>query len=85
MNFLFAFLVAVGLTGLSLPLFKIYQLENYRIANFLKRAVKFQLAFGDKNELKFTKRMIRMFFCTFFLIFTLFLLIFYEFYQKKVQ
>lgn len=85
MNFLFAFLVAVGLTGLSLPLFKIYQLENYRIANFLKRAVKFQLAFGDKNELKYTKRMIRMLFCTFFLIFTLFLLIFYLLHNVYVE
>ena len=77
MNFLYALLVSLALFGLSFPLIKVYQLENYRVKNFLKNVFKFNLSFGDKNRLVFTKRLKRMLFCHFFLIFVLFLLIFY--------
>lgn len=57
MNFLYALLVSLALFGLSFPLIKVYQLENYRVKNFLKNVFKFNLSFGDKNRLVFTKRL----------------------------
>ena len=85
MNVLFAFLVAVAETFLMLPLLKTYQLENYRILNFIKRILKLNLGFGDKNSIKFTKRMIRAIFCDFLLIFVVFLLIFYLIHNVYVE
>lgn len=43
----------------SLIFFKIYQLDGYKIKSFLSSVFNFQFSFGDKNKLKFTKRMIR--------------------------
>lgn len=46
---------------------KTYQLCGYKIKNFCKALFNFDLAFGDKNKLIFTKRIIR-FYILFFLI-----------------
>ena len=73
MEILYSFFVALALTILMFPLLKVYQLENYRIKNYLSRVLKFNFAFGDKNDLKFTKRILRMIFCAFLLIFCTFL------------
>ena len=76
MDVLYSFFVALALTVLMFSLLKTYQLENYRIKKYLHRIIKFNIAFGDKNHIKFTKRMLRMIFCVFLLIFIIFLLIF---------
>ncbi len=76
MEILYSFFVALALTILMFPLLKVYQLENYRIKNYLSRVLKFNFAFGDKNDLKFTKRILRMIFCAFLLIFCIYILIF---------
>lgn len=39
--------------------FKTYQLCGYKVKNFCKSLFNFNLAFGDKNKLNFTKRMMR--------------------------
>lgn len=85
MNVLFAFLVALADCFLTLPFFKIYQLENYRITNLSKRLLKFNFAFGDKNRINFTKRMKRAIFCDFLLIFVVFLLIFYLIHNVYIE
>lgn len=79
MAFLYGFLYAILLIILSIPVFKIYQLEGYRIKNCIKKVVKFNFGFGDKNKIIFTNRLKRSIFCDFLLIFFLFSLIFYFF------
>ena len=75
MEILYSFFVALALTVLMFPLLKVYQLENYRIKNYLSRVLKFNFAFGDKNDLKSTKRLLRMIFCAFLLIFCIYILL----------
>ena len=77
MSILSGFLFAIFLSILSSPLVKVYQLENYKPKNFLKRVFKFNIAFGDKNKINFTNRLKRFLFCDFLLIFVLFFLVFY--------
>ena len=43
----------------SYILVKTYQLDGYFVQVFLNHVFEFKLAFGDKNKLVFTKRMIR--------------------------
>ena len=52
----------------SLIFFKIYQLDGYKIKSFLSSVFNFQFSFGDKNKLKFTKRMIRFVILNFVLL-----------------
>ncbi len=73
---LYAFLVAVALTVLSYIFVKTFQLENYRLDRYLKKAAKLDFAFGRKTPLVFTKRIKRLFFCIFLLNFCVFLLFF---------
>ncbi len=54
--------------ALSFLFLKTYQLSGYQPRSFLKSVLEFNLAFGDKNKLKLTKRMIR-----FLIIMTLFM------------
>lgn len=77
MGFLYGFLYAIALVLLSLPLFKVYQLEGYKIKKYLKKVFHFNFAFGDKNKINFTNRLKRCIFCDFLLIFLIFSLIFY--------
>ena len=79
MGFLYGFIYAVILIFISLPLFKTYQLEGYRVKNYIKKVLEFNFAFGDKNKIKFTKRLKRSIFCDFLSIFLIFSLIFYFF------
>ena len=79
MGFLYGFIYAVILIFISLPLFKTYQLEGYRVKNYIKKVLGFNFAFGDKNKIKFTKRLKRSIFCDFLSIFLIFSLIFYFF------
>ncbi len=79
MGFLYGFCCALFFTFISMPLFKVYQLENYKIENYIKKVLKFNFAFGDKNRLIFTKRLKRCVFCDFLLIFLIFSLIFHYF------
>lgn len=62
-----------------LPLIKVYQLENYKPKQYIKKVIKFNFAFGDKNKLKFTNRVKRLLIILFLLIFLIFFLFFYYF------
>ena len=77
MAFLAGFFYSVAMVLLSLPLIKVYQLENYKPLKFVSRVFKFNLAFGDKNKLVLTNRIKRYIFCEFLLFFVVFSLIFY--------
>ena len=69
---LYAFLVSLIFCGLDLIFVKTFQLENYNI----KKALKFDFAFGNKTPLVFTFRIKRLIFCDFLLKFFIFLLFF---------
>ena len=43
----------------SYPFIKTYQLSGYNIPTFFDSVLSLNLSFGDKNKLKFTKRMLR--------------------------
>lgn len=77
MAFLYGLIYAIVFILLSLPLFKVYQLEGYKVKNFIKKISHFNFAFGDKNKINFTKRLKRCIFCDFLIIFIVFSLIFY--------
>lgn len=72
----YAFLVSVLICILSLVFLKTYQLEGYKIKKYLKKVKCFEFAWGTKNLLIFTKRIIRLIFCDFLLFFCVFLLFF---------
>ena len=71
---LYAFLVALCLTIIEFLFIKTFQLEGYKIDNYLLKVFKFQFAIGAKNKLVFTKRVIRLILCCFILNCGLFLL-----------
>lgn len=71
---LYAFLVALCLTIIEFLFIKTFQLEGYKIDNYLLKVFKFQFAIGVKNKLVFTKRVIRLILCCFILNCGLFLL-----------
>lgn len=73
---LYAFLIGVLFVLLDLVYIKSYQLENYKIDKYFKKAVEFDFAFGNKNKLNFTKRIKRLIFIDFLLKFFIFLLFF---------
>ena len=47
----YAFLVTVVLTALDLIYIKTFQLENYDIKKYIKKAAEFDFAFGKKNKI----------------------------------
>ncbi len=67
MSFFYAFLVLICMLGLSYFHMKTYQLDGYNIGQFFNHALSLQLAFGKKNRLIFTKRVIR-FICTYVIV-----------------
>lgn len=63
---------------LSYLFIKTYQLSGYNISSYLKNVFDLKLAYGDKNKLNFTKRIIRFYiFLTLFAFLLFFLVIFY--------
>ncbi len=77
MNFLYAILCTIVMLAWSYVQLKTYQLVGYNIPKFLDNTIKLNFAFGSKNALKFTKRMVR-FVCLYILAsFGLYLLIFF--------
>lgn len=79
-NFMIYFSTTLG-TILSVLLsyyfIKTYQLCGYKIPSFCKLIFKFDLSFGDKNKLIFTKRIIRLYIVLSILSFGIFFLNFY--------
>lgn len=61
----------------SLMFFKIYQLNGYKIKSFFHSIFNFELSFGDKNKLKFTRRMVRFTILNFLLLCVILFLINY--------
>ncbi len=68
--------------ALSYLFAKTYQLSGYQPRLFLKNVLEFNLAFGDKNKLSFTKRMIRFLILLFVLMCGLFFIV--NFYIKNI-
>lgn len=73
---LYSFIVAFVFCGVDFVYIKSYQLENYRVKNYVKNLVGFDFLKCDKNKLIFTNRIKRLIFCDFFLKFAIFLLFF---------
>lgn len=73
---LYAFLAMICFLGSNLICLKLFQLEGYKIKNYIKKILKFEFAFGTKNKLILTNRAKRLIFSCFFLNFSCFLLIF---------
>ena len=61
---------------------KTYQLDGYNVPLFLNHTLEFKLAYGDKNRLVFTKRMIR--FLIIFFIFSLGLFILINYFVDNI-
>lgn len=73
---LYAFLVSLVFLAVSLIYLKTYQLEGYKLKKYFQKVKNFEFAWGLKNFLVFTKRIIRLIFCIFLLFFCIFLLFF---------
>ncbi len=67
---------------LSYLFVKTYQLSGYQPRLFLKSVIEFNLAFGDKNKLHFTKRLIRFLLVMFVIMCGLFFVV--NFYIKNI-
>lgn len=61
----------------SLLYFKMYQLNGYKIMPFLNEVLLFNFALGDKNKIKWTKRMVRFSVVYFLISFALIFIILY--------
>ena len=72
-------MVSVLLTLLGLFFINTFQLENYNIKKYIKRAIKFEFVFSDKNKLKFTNRIKRLVIFDFFINFCILFAIFWIF------
>lgn len=59
MSFLYGFLLALCLVAWSTIYLKVYQLCGYNPKKFFDHVITFSLAFGDKNRLRWTKRLWR--------------------------
>ena len=71
----YAVLVSVGICGVDLLFFKLYQLEGYRVKKYVKSLFEGNLFRYDKNQLVWTNRIKRLVFCDFFIkiiVFSLF-------------
>ena len=72
---IFTCALAAAMLIWSLIFFKSYQLCQYQIGKFLDDVFAFRLAYGDKNKLKWTKRLIRFSILYFLLSFGLFFVV----------
>ncbi len=59
MSYFYAFLMSLVCLLWAYVYMKIYQLDGYKLTSFFDDVISFNFAFGDKNKLKFTKRLIR--------------------------
>jgi len=72
----YALLTSLIFCAVSLIYMKLYQLENYKVENYMKKVLLGEFAFGRKNKLKYTKRVKRLIFSSFLLNFCGFLIVF---------
>lgn len=73
---LYAILIGVVFCLIDLIYIKVYQLENYRVKNYLKKICALNYAVGNKTKLMFTKRIKRLIFIDFLIHFLIILIIF---------
>lgn len=66
MSFLYSLFITIIVCIWAYAYVKTYQLCGYNIPRFWNKSIEFKLAFGDKNKIKFTKRLVR-FVCLFVL------------------
>lgn len=76
MSYFYALLLTVVLYGWTYVYMKTYQLDGYCMQKFLNDSLECKLAFGSKNRLIFTKRMIRFQVLLMLLSYLLFAIIF---------
>ncbi len=74
MAIVYTCICAILFMALAYLFLKTYQLCGYKPKAFLAAALEFKLAYGDKNRLIFTRRMIRFILVLFFIIFGVFFL-----------
>lgn len=67
MSFVYSLIVTLFVCIWAYGYVKTYQLCGYDVLKFWNKAIEFKLAYGDKNRIKLTKRMLR-FICLFTLI-----------------
>lgn len=67
MSFVYALLPVVILFAWAYVQIKTYQLCGYNPGRFFDKIIEFKFAYGDKNKLKFTRRMIR-FVCAYIIL-----------------
>lgn len=77
MVFLTSFLCSVLFLSWSFLFLKTYQLSSYNVPKFLQKVIKFELSFGDKTSLVFTKRLVRFLIVLMIVSYGLFFLINY--------
>ena len=76
MSFLYGFLLSLCLVAWACVYLKIYQLCGYNPKKFFDSVITFSLAFGDKNHLRWTKRVWRFIILVFLLNYALCIIIF---------
>lgn len=57
---LYSFFASILISGVDFLFFKTFQLENYKIKNYLRNTFNFNFSMGSKNKLKITKRIKRL-------------------------
>ncbi len=77
MSFFYAFLVSLCMLAWSYVYMKTYQLDAYNIGKFFNNALSLHLAYGRKNKLKFTKRLVRFILTFFICTYALLAVVFY--------
>lgn len=77
MYLLYSTLVSILFTAVAIIFIKIYQLENYKIKNYLKTLFKNPFLLSDKSALVFTKRVNRLIFVVFLFNFLYFFVVYY--------
>ncbi len=73
----YSLICSIIFTIFSIYFIKYFQLENYKIKNYLKNIIKNPLLFGDKSALAFTKRIKRLLIIIFLFNFLYFFIYFY--------
>lgn len=73
MIFIYSALFSLIFSCFAFIFIKIYQLENYKLKKYIKNMAKFNFCFGNKTKLKFTKRVCRLIFANFVILFMIFI------------
>ncbi len=74
---IYSTIISIIFTIFSIIFIKAFQLENYKIKNYIKIIIKNPFLFGGKSTLAFTKRIKRLIFIIFLFNFLYFFVIFY--------